>query len=457
MSERNSGKEIGAQVDLPHQGRHITVESMFGDTSSADALAFPTATPGGTDRRYRVMFVDDEENMLAGLRRMLRSAQDSWDMVFASSGAEALEILSHSPVDAVVSDMRMPVMNGAEFLARVQDLHPSTARLVLSGQSDPDTVLDVVRSAQQFLTKPCDSQTLMSSIWRALSVQQSLTDPILRELIGGVSALPTLPSVYDQLVEAVTSENVELSEIAAIVTSDIGTSAELLKLVNSAFFGLPREVYSVEDAVLLLGLDNVQALVLTSSLFRVNQGLSWILDVEELRAQALRRAAIARAIARHEEMTARARDTAVLSCMLRDVGTLVLTEGRPEAAGQLHTAIAAEPEPPSPPRLCELEIGAYGCSVPQVSAYLLGLWGFAPAIVHTIAAQPLTETQQGVNAFEWLLSFAHNRAIAPGEHATSFMNDYLTSDRLRAWNLAADDVISRELDHSGVRGDMATS
>jgi HD-like signal output (HDOD) protein len=271
-----------------------------------------------------------------------------------------------------------------------------------------------------------------------------LTDPVLRDLIGGVTALPTLPAVYHQLVEAVSSENVELSDIATIVASDIATSAELLKLVNSAFFGLPRDVYSVEEAVRLLGLDNVQALVLTSSLFRVNQGLSWILDVEELRVQSLRRAAIARAVARVEKMAARAASTAALSCMLRDVGALVLSEGRPEAAALLHAAVEAEAEPPSPPRLNELEIDAYGCSVPQVSAYLLGLWGFSPAIVHTIAAQPISETHLGVTKFEWLLSFAQLRAANPQEHVASILNDYMTEERALAWNLAADDVITKE-------------
>jgi HD-like signal output (HDOD) protein/CheY-like chemotaxis protein len=400
------------------------------------------AAPGG--ERYRVMFVDDEENVLAGLRRTLRGAGDSWEMLFASSGAEALEILAHERVDAIVSDMRMPGMNGAEFLARVQDLYPSTARLVLSGQVDPDTVLDVVRSAQQFLAKPCDADTLTSAVGRALAVQRSLSDPGLRDLIGGVTALPTLPAIYDQLVEAVSSPDVDLSAIAAIVASDVAASVELLKLVNSAFFGLPREIYSVADAVRLLGLDNVQALVLASSLFRVNEALAWVLDVENLRAQSLRRAAIARAIARREQWSGRAQEVSVLSCMLRDVGRLVLTEGRPDAAAQLHGVIEAEPMVPSPARLAELEMQAYGCSVPQASAYLLGLWGFAPAIVHTIASQPLTEAHSGVTKFECVVNFADLRAAHPSEHVDSSLTDYMTSERLLSWNEVADEVMDKE-------------
>jgi HD-like signal output (HDOD) protein len=218
----------------------------------------------------------------------------------------------------------------------------------------------------------------------------------------------------------------------------------MLKLVNSSFFGLSREVYSVAEAVRLLGLDNVQALVLTSSLFRVNEALAWILDIEEMRDQSLRRAALARAIARLEGWTARAQEVAVLSCMLRDVGRLVLTEGRPDAAGQLHRALEDEPQPPSAERLAQLEVNAYGCSVPQASAYLLGLWGFAPVIVHTIAGQPVNDAHDAATKFEWVVDFATIRAANPVDHVARPPVGYLTSERLHAWNAAADAVFAKE-------------
>jgi len=444
MPDANLGIDVGSRVRAPRRDEPVGPDPDSDEMSVLDAAGGAVAEFPPDGGCHRVMFVDDEANVLAGLRRMLTGMKGSWEMLFASSGVEALEILSRERVDAIVSDMRMPGMNGAEFLARVQDLYPSTARLVLSGQVDPDTVLDVVRSAQQFLAKPCDALTLTSAVRRALAVQRSLSDPGLRDLIGGVSALPMLPAVYDELVTAVSTPDVDLMEIAAIVAKDVATSVELLKLVNSAFFGMPREIYSVADAVRLLGLDNVQALVLASSLFRVNEALAWVLDVEELRVQSLRRAAIARAIARCERWTARAQEVAVLSCMLRDVGRLVLTEGRPDAAAQLHGVLEAEPQAPSPARLAQLEIGAYGCSVPQASAYLLGLWGFAPAIVHTIAAQPLSGALGGVTKFEWVVDFATVRAAHPSEHVDSPIAGYMTSERLLAWNEVTDEVMDKE-------------
>ena len=397
-------------------------------------------SPPTDSTRWRVLFVDDEPNVLTGLRRMMHPVAESWDLLFASSGPEALHLLEQQPVDAVVSDMKMPGMNGAELLAQVQTHYPATARLVLSGQVDPDTVLDLVRSAQQFLAKPCDPRTLTEAISRALSVQASLTNPALRELIGAVTALPTLPQVYGELVAAIGHEDADLAHIATIIASDVATSAELLKLVNSSFFGLPREVYSVAEAVRLLGLDNIQALVLTSSLLRVNDALAWILDVEQLRDQSLRRAAIARTIAQLEGWSTPARNIAVLACMLRDVGKLVLVEGRPEAAAQLTTDILNDTQPPTPTRLAQLEMNAYGCTVAQASAYLLGLWGFSSAVVHTIATYPLTDLNHGITQFDQLLAFASTRVSTPGQPADPTHLAPMHPDKTTAWNHAADNI-----------------
>ena len=290
----------------------------------------------------RVLFVDDEAHLLAALRRMLRSQRAHWDMMFASSGMEALALIEREPVDAIVSDMRMPGMTGAELLGRVKKGWPSTARIILSGQADQESVIAVLRSAQQFLAKPCEAAVLIGAVDGVLRVQRSLADPKLRELIGGVATLPTLPTVYHDLVAALDAPEVDLPALGTILASDPGTSAELLKLVNSAFFGLPREVSSVESAVSLLGLENIQALVLTGSAFRISNSPEGIVDVEGMRSSALRRAAIARSIAQAEGWTPQERGLAVLSCMLRDVGGLVLAEGYPDAAQRLTEIVAKE-------------------------------------------------------------------------------------------------------------------
>ena len=82
----------------------------------------------------RVLFVDDEERVLAGIERTVFMADRDWDVAFAASGAEALTKLASQPADVVVSDMRMPLMDGAELLRRVRDTWPSAIRIILSGR-----------------------------------------------------------------------------------------------------------------------------------------------------------------------------------------------------------------------------------------------------------------------------------------------------------------------------------
>ena len=89
----------------------------------------------------RVMFIDDELNILSGLRRMLRGQRGEWDMRFANSGAEGLAAMAERPVDVLVCDMRMPGMDGVAVLAAVRERYPSTARIILTGQTDRESVI----------------------------------------------------------------------------------------------------------------------------------------------------------------------------------------------------------------------------------------------------------------------------------------------------------------------------
>jgi len=137
----------------------------------------------------RVLFVDDEPHILSGLRRMLRGKTD-WELTFADSAEQALAQLATLPVDVVVSDMRMPGMDGGELLSHVRRLYPSTARLILSGHADREDIIAAVGPTQQFLSKPCDADTLVHAINRVLAVRDLVPDERLREILGDVEALP---------------------------------------------------------------------------------------------------------------------------------------------------------------------------------------------------------------------------------------------------------------------------
>jgi DNA-binding NtrC family response regulator len=128
--------------------------------------------------KLRILFVDDEVILSQSLSRSIRPMRDKWDCEFASSGKEALNILSEKSFDLVVSDMRMPEMDGAELLTKIKHTYPETMRFVLSGQAEEGVFLRSLGSMHQFLAKPCEFSVLEKAINRGLSLRDYLRNNI---------------------------------------------------------------------------------------------------------------------------------------------------------------------------------------------------------------------------------------------------------------------------------------
>ena len=142
-----------------------------------------------------ILFVDDEPNILEGLQRMLRPMRREWQMSFAKSGAEALETLGANEIDVIVSDMRMPGMDGARLLHEVREKHPHVVRLILSGYSEKEMIMKSVGAAHQYLAKPCDADVLKTTVQRACALRDFLENESLRRLVSQLHSIPSLPSL----------------------------------------------------------------------------------------------------------------------------------------------------------------------------------------------------------------------------------------------------------------------
>ena len=140
-----------------------------------------------------VLFVDDEPKVLEGLRRMLRAYRREWTMEFCEGAEQAMAAMAREHFDVVVTDMRMPGMDGAELLTRVRDQYPDTVRIVLSGQSEQERILRAVGPAHQYLSKPCDPEFLRLTITRASMLNKRLINPQLKTLAVSYTHL-TLPT-----------------------------------------------------------------------------------------------------------------------------------------------------------------------------------------------------------------------------------------------------------------------
>lgn len=290
--------------------------------------------------KKRILFVDDEPNVLCGLRRMLRPLQTEWTTEFVDGGPQALAVLQKEPFDIIVSDMRMPGMTGAQLLEEVGQRYPRMIRVILTGQCDQESGLRALRVAHQMLCKPCDAESLKATVARTCSLSDWLANETLQAMVSRQASIPSLPRLYQKLLDEMTSAAPSLDRVAAIVSKDIGMVAKILHVVNSSFFGLRREITSPKQAVALLGLETMRVLVLTVGIFSSSNIADHPqLTVNSLRMQSHATSALARAIAKAEAANAREVEYAALAGLLLNVGQLVLLDCWPqEYAGILDQA-----------------------------------------------------------------------------------------------------------------------
>ncbi|MBN2059606.1 MAG: response regulator, partial [Deltaproteobacteria bacterium] len=183
-----------------------------------------------------VLFVDDERRVLQGLKRMLRPQRHEWASVFAESGREALEILEKDCFDVVVSDMRMPGMNGIQLLSEVKKRYPHIVRIILSGESDQNLTMQAVNISHQFINKPCNADTLKAVISRTCRLSRFLQGNLIKRRVSGIDMLPSLPSVYSEIMNELQSPDASIRKVGKIISKDMAMTAKILQLVNSAYF-----------------------------------------------------------------------------------------------------------------------------------------------------------------------------------------------------------------------------
>jgi putative nucleotidyltransferase with HDIG domain len=329
----------------------------------------------------RLIFVDDEPRVLDGLRRMLYRLRDQWDMEFVTSGYEALERLSHVRYDAIITDIHMPEMGGVELLEEVLRRHPSVIRVVLSGTADYAATLPAVTLAHQYLVKPCDAEALRSTLERALSPVYLPSNPRLQEMISSLPNLPSLPTVYRELIEALDSEESSAQNIGEIISRDVGMSAKILQLVNSAYFGVQRKIRHPAEAVIYLGADSVRALALTVSVFSAfDQKRAGQFSIATVNQHSLTVGGLAQSIAKFIKLPKTDADDVFAGGLLHDVGKLVIACSHPDL---YESVICAGRELYQAQR--EVEMRVFGATHAEIGAYLLWLWGLPESTVKTVS------------------------------------------------------------------------
>ncbi|MBM3879764.1 MAG: HDOD domain-containing protein [Verrucomicrobia bacterium] len=331
--------------------------------------------------KTRILFVDDESSMLELLRLMMRTMADEWESSFVQSGAAALESMEQQPFDVIVTDMRMPQMTGAQLLNQVMRRYPQTVRIVLSAYADERTALESIGATHQWLQKPCPLPVLKSAVSRIHGLNRRLQRPEVRLLAARLSSLPSIPSVYFRMLEALESCDVSVETIGAILAEDPGLTAKVLQLVNSAFFGFARPVANGAEAVQLLGVGRILSLALAVNLFAgLEAAIFKNLPLQPLLDHSLLTGLWAGRIVQLEGGDRNLYNLAFTGGLLHDVGKLVLATNLPDPYRQT-LAHAERTHVP----LAEHEQNAFGATHADVGGYLLGIWGLPVPLVEAVA------------------------------------------------------------------------
>jgi HD-like signal output (HDOD) protein len=329
--------------------------------------------------KRRILFVDDEPNILDGLRRMLRSLRNDFELHFSENANAALEEMSNYSFDVVVSDMRMPGMDGAQLLAEVQRRYPHAIRIMLTGQADDESTLRTVGVVHQFLAKPCDPERLKGILLRASALHRLMIDGKLKDIVSGIDTLPSLPSLYMKLQKKIQDPESSLDDIGEIISQDIAMTAKVLQLVNSAFFGLYQRVESPARAVKLLGLDTIKALVLVSQIFSEIKISKELFSVQTLWLHSMTVGCLAKRIAESETDGKDIIDNSFLAGVLHDIGKLILVS-KLESSYTEALALARKDNI----SLRQAEKAIFQTTHCDMGAYLIGLWGLQSDIVEAI-------------------------------------------------------------------------
>lgn len=321
----------------------------------------------------KVLFVDDESLILEGIQRSLYETE--WDIHCAASGEEALQFLANNAVDVVVSDMRMPNMDGAQLLKEVCALYPHTFRIILSGQAENSATLEASLYAHQWRNKPCDTNVLIELLNEIEQTRNAFPNAEIRNAISGLKSIASPPAIFLKIQEAINSKNSNVDEVARIIASDLALSAKILHLANSAFFSRGGQVDSVDKAILRLGQDVICNVVLMLESFSspVCTNRKFIEDIQAY--SYIISQTVSKMVPKHLKSSAQ------LAGLLHDVGKILLMQILPDRSDELSHYYGEED---GQSNSIYVERNRFNADHAQVGAYLIQLWGFSLTVVEGI-------------------------------------------------------------------------
>jgi DNA-binding NarL/FixJ family response regulator len=313
--------------------------------------------PSSSRPRPRVLFVDDEPAVLEGLSASLRRLKNTWTMRFECGGQAALDALASGRFDAIVTDMRMPKVDGEAVLLSAREHSPGAVRLILSGQTDFPVVRRTLKIAHQFIPKPCRADELRGCLDTMIRLTATMDDRT-RDIVCAVGELPISPVSSLRLKELFATPALAASDVVACVERDSALAAKVLHVASAGFFASRQAVTSVGRAVAVLGVETIRAMTLS-------------MDVRQEEGSGMRRPSRRPSAAPGPSGP---EEHVLLDGVLYGLGKVVLLAHFGVRYAELLARVAASPGL----RLEVLEGELFGVDHDEVGRRVAALWGICP-------------------------------------------------------------------------------
>ena len=384
----------------------------------------------------RLVLLDHEHDVASAHRRAFRTVRPEWDVVLATSHDAALKAMDDGRTDVFIAALGKAPQEAVGLFETVKVRSPSTIRIALSEFAERSVALRLEKSVHRCLHKPCDTYTLAMLIERSATLRDIVNDATVLDAIGGLESIPRPPVTVLALEKVMADPNAGVIAVAAVINRDAALTARLLRVVNSSFFGIGRQVTRVDAAVNFLGVSLVRAITIADGATRAFTVAPEVLDLDEWNMHAVRVAATARDIARAVRPEDRSMaDEAFLAGLLHDVGQVVMAGVAPSAWKAIEQKAQSSGKP-----LNEVERDAGAVSHSMVGAYLLSLWGLPSSVVEAVAFHHTPEALPGaifdasiaVHVADALAARSHDRA-SPGVSQACVQAAGISADQLQDW------------------------
>lgn len=327
-----------------------------------------------------ILFVANESEEVSALHSELLQSCPDWRMEFVSNSPAALAWLSEKACDVLFLDLRLASGCALALLDSVWQTHPQTLRFVCARSPDQALTLKCVWNSHRLFTEPLTPQSIRSAIHRALELQGWLSDPAVQARVSRMRVFPAMPSLYFKVVKAVESPNPTVDAVAQLIESDLAISTQLIRVVNSAYYGYEREIARLHEAIQILGFSAIKSLVLAVQAFAQMDGVKPVyFSIEKVWRHGLAVAKWAREIAQFEGNDPILAEHAYTAGLLHDIGKVVFAAN---LNADYDAAVSFAREKQISSVAAEAEV--LGATHAQIAAYLTALWGLPRSVVEAI-------------------------------------------------------------------------